>query len=255
MFINKLKLQMFAEDDDVETVEDGDLPGTSEDDIVDDEDKDIDDVEVNDDEIDNGEEDYLEDDDEDLDKKTKALIRWKQEAKEAKKKLEEIQEQVEAEKLKDEETKRVEELKKTGVSEDIAKKTAKAEIQSKMYEAKLAKYEYSDLEKTYPNIANHKKEIEELRSKYPDMSREELYLAKFYKNASFEQRRTMEAELDYKKRIAKDKSLVDGVSNKKTTVKLTRAETIAYKEVKKFNPNMTKEEFYKSLNEEEEIDF
>ena len=246
MFINKLKLQMFA--DDVEELEDGDLPATSDDDIIENE-NDEDDIE----EVE-GEDDFLEEDD-NLDKKTKALIRYKQEAKEAKKKLEELNEQLEGERLKDQESKRVDELKKTGVSEDIAKNTAKAEMQSKLYEAKLANYEYSDLKEIYPNITNHRKEIEELISKYPGMTREELYLAKFSKNANFEVRRNLEAELAYKKKISKDKSFVDGVVKDKANVKLTRSETIAFKEVKKFSPNMTKEQFYKSLNEEEEMDF
>jgi len=253
----KLKLQMFADDDDMEDVEDGDLPEVSADKIVDDKEKTIDDVEVDDDDIDNGEEDYLEDeeDEEELDKKTKALIKYKQEAKEAKKKLAEMEEKLEMERLKDEESKRVDELKKEGISDDIAKRTAQAETKAKMMEAKLANYEYDSLKEVYPNIVNHKQDIEALREKYPEMTREELYLAKYYKNASFETKRNMEAELEYKKKLAKDKSLVDGVPSKKSSVKLTRSEEIAFKEVKKFNPKMTKDEFYKRLNEEEELDF
>jgi len=247
----KLKLQMFAEDniDDTEEVEDGNLPSTSEDNIPpEDDDKEDEGVE-------NEELETEDEDEEELDKKTKALIRYKQEAKESKKKLEELQERLQADQLKNDKEKRITELKKSGVSEDIAERTAEAESKTKMYETRLAKFEYADLEQTYPNISNHREGIEELKGKYPDLSREELYLAKFSKNASFEKRRNMEAELDYKQRIAKNKSFVEGTESSKANVKLTRAERVAYDEVKKSNPKMTREQFYKSLNEEEELDF
>jgi len=256
MLLNKyrLKLQMFAEDDDFEEVEDGDLPDTSEDNIPPDEEEETEDEEVEEVEEVEDDEDEL-DDDEDLDKKTKALIKYKKQAKEAQRKLEEMQEQQRLLELEKEEQKRIDDLKKTGVPEETAKQTAKTESKAKMMEAKLAKYEYAELEETYPSITNHRKDIEELREKYPDMTREEIYLAKFYKNASFEERRNIEAELSYKQRKAKNKGFIDGAKTKKEKVRLTRSEEASYKEARKFNPKMTRAKFYKSLNEEEEIDF
>lgn len=264
MLLNKyrLKLQMFA-DDDFDEVEDGDLPDVSDDNMIPDDDDDKstgddeeveDDVEEdNDEEIDDDDDDG--DDEEDLDKKTKALIKYKQEAKEAKRKLAEVEEQQRLRELEKEEDKRVDELKKDGLKEDIAKRTAKAETKAKMLEAKLANYEYAELKETYPSIDNHKKEIESLREKLPDMTREEIYLAKFYKNASFEERRKIEAELSYKQRQAKNKSLTTGTQKSKSNVKLTRSEEASYKELKKTFPKMTRERFLENLSSDDEIDF
>ena len=249
MLLNKrLNLQLFAEDDE-EEIEDGGLKSEEEET---EEELEADEPE---DEPEEEESEEEEEEDEPDKKKEKAIIKYKKKYKETEQRLKQLEQQLEEKEAKEREVLRLQELKKEGKTEDEAARIVANESELNTLRTKVMNQEYELLEDAYPGIKSYKWDIEKILKNNPDMTREEIYFAKFNKNASFEQKRNLEAQLQYKQKLARSKSSTNRETSEDTDVRMTKAEAVAYREVKKYNPGLSKKEFLKSLNEEEEIDY
>lgn len=250
--LKKLNLQLFSD----EEMEDGGYEGEEE--LIDDpENLDLEDLDQ-DDELD----DDLEDEDEDLeddetnpslDKKTKAIIRHKKEAKAYKEQLQAVQEQLQNIELEKEESKRIKELEKGGVSTDEATKTAKDESEMKKLRIKLTAMELDRLEDKYPGISRYSKELSEAKQKLPEFSYEQLYLANYSKQNEFDRRTKLEQEMVYKNKKARDKSLDRSNPRTKKTVKLSKEDERTYQYLRNSKPNLTRKQ-YKALMDSDTLE-
>lgn len=257
----QIDLGMFGateeDDDDLLIEDDGTVP--DDDELDDDEDPKGGTRNVEEDTI-NEEDDEPKDDDpegtDSKDKKESALIHYKKMAKEAQRKLAEMEQKLALEEAKKNESTRVQELMKTGMDEDKAKEQASLETRLKALEAENERLKYTELEKDFPGISRFKDEIRDMKAKLPDMAEHEIYLAKFAKRSAFEQKTMVEQEMAYKMRRSKESGSTNvrgtGGSNDKP-VKLSRTDEQAYQQLKKRMPEMTRRQFLESL-ENDQID-
>lgn len=242
----KLNLQMFADEDEI--IESEGYSGGEEDDEV---------IEV---EIDDEEQLEDKDTDEDADgsgnekqpkkvltKAEKAIIKYKQEAKDLRQKLQEREEADLDKELEVAEAKRVNELTKKGLSPEEAETKAKDESEMKKLRMKLTAMELDKLETKYAGISGYAKKLSEDKEKFPEFSYEQLYLANYSKDTSFDKKTQLEQELLHSKAKAKEKSLEDGVNKQRETIKMTQSDLRAYNYAKEQRPNLTKKKFMENL--------
>lgn len=242
----KMNLQLFADSEDGEELESGGYAGEP--------DEDLEDEELDDEELDKEtdeeelEDDDLEDDDNPvLDKKTKAIIKHKREAKELRKQLQEVQEQLQNNELEKEEAKRINELTKTGMSADDAAKTAKSESEVKKLRLKITNMELERLEDKYPGISMYTRELSDDKTKLPEFSYEQLYLANYSKQSEFDRKTKLEQEILYKNKAAKSKSLDSSNAKQKKSAKLSKEDERVFKYLKQSRPNLTRKEYLEIL--------
>lgn len=242
----KLNLQMFAEEDE-ELVDSGGYSGKEEDD---EEELAIEEEETDDDEevaIEEEEEDDVEKPKKVLTKAEKAIIKYKQEAKDLRQQLQ-AREQADIDKeLEIAEVKRVTELTKKGLSPEEAEVKAKDESEMKKLRLKLTQMELDKLSEKYAGIGSYAKQLSEDKEKFPDFSYEQLYLANYSKESEFDKKTRLEQELLHTKQKAKDKTLEDGTIKQKSTIKMNKSDIRAYNYAKEHRPNLTKKQFMDNL--------
>ncbi len=262
--ILKFDLQLFAEEDFEEKLEDDEEIDNKDDD-------DEEEVEFEDDDDSEDEEDSKNDDDEEvededldddpkkktekkIDKKEAAIIKYKRETKEAQKKIDDLQKQLDEKddlsKIKDKKDK----LVKDGLSEDEAENVAKLEIENNKLKKLVLDRQFKDLESEYPGITAHQKEIMEMLSKYEGLQPQEIFLAKFADRNVYENSTKLEQQLLHQQTINKEKSGAGGgdIKTPKTT-KITKAEKRQYLEAKKLNDKLTLKRFLELNGDADEI--
>lgn len=234
-----INLQLFAEDDEIE-LESGGLENPH--------DEEVDEVEFEEEveDIDEDEIDLEEESDEEgehLDKKTKAIIKHKKENKELRKRLEELEDAKEQAELEQEKSKRINELTREGKTPTEATRIAQDEVEVKELRLQLAKYDIEKLEDKYPGITLHTKQLVNDKSKLPEFTYEQLYLAKYSKTNKYDQKTRLEQELLYKNKAAKSKSLDSGNSKPPKTIKLSPADERTYLYMKQGKPSLTRKQY------------
>ncbi len=234
-----INLQLFAEDDEIE-LESGGLesPHNEEVDEVEFEEE-VEDLDE--DEIDL--EDESDEEGEHLDKKTKAIIKHKKENKELRKRLQELEDAKEQAELEREKSKRINELTREGKTPTEATRIAQDEVEVKELRLQLAKYDIEKLEDKYPGITLHTKQLVNDKSKLPEFTYEQLYLAKYSKTNKYDQKTRLEQELLYKNKAAKSKSLDSGNSKPPKTIKLSPADERTYLYMKQGKPSLTRKQY------------
>lgn len=234
-----INLQLFAEDDEIE-LESGGLesPHNEEVDEVEFEEE-VEDIDE--DEIDL--EDEPDEEGEHLDKKTKAIIKHKKENKELRKRLQELEDAKEQAELEREKSKRINELTREGKTPTEATRIAQDEVEVKELRLQLAKYDIEKLEDKYPGITLHTKQLVNDKSKLPEFTYEQLYLAKYSKTNKYDQKTRLEQELLYKNKAAKSKSLDSGNSKPPKTIKLSPADERTYLYMKQGKPSLTRKQY------------
>lgn len=234
-----INLQLFAEDDEIE-LESGGLesPHNEEVDEVEFEEE-VEDIDE--DEIDL--EDEPDEEGEHLDKKTKAIIKHKKENKELRKRLQELEDAKEQAELEREKSKRINELTREGKTPTEATRIAQDEVEVKELRLQLAKYDIEKLEDKYPGITLHTKQLVNDKSKLPEFTYEQLYLAKYSKTNKYDQKTKLEQELLYKNKAAKSKSLDSGNSKPPKTIKLSPADERTYLYMKQGKPSLTRKQY------------
>lgn len=233
-----INLQLFAEDDEIE-LESGGLESAHDEEVdevefeeeVEDLDKDEIDLE---DECEEGEH---------LDKKTKAIIKHKKENKELRKRLQELEDAKEQAELEREKSNRINELTREGKTPTEATRIAQDEVEVKELRLQLAKYDIEKLEDKYPGITLHTKQLVNDKSKLPEFTYEQLYLAKYSKTNKYDQKTRLEQELLYKNKTAKSKSLDSGNSKPPKTIKLSPADERTYLYMKQGKPSLTRKQY------------
>lgn len=233
-----------------EDLEDEDYEGAGE---IEDEEADLEDEDI--DSL--GDEEDPEDEN-NLDKKTKALIRYKkdykktqQENEDLKRELEELRSRTKEQQLNKLKETKIDQLIAQGYSEAEATNRANLEVENMRLKEELAESKFRKLERQYPGISKYKDKILEYKTKFPelDMTEGEIFLAKFNKS-QFDYKTQAEQETLYKQRLARSKSGVDGRSGKtraKSKVKMSREEARAYELLKETDPSITPEEFISEL--------
>ena len=234
-----INLQLFAEDDEIE-LESGGLENPH--------DEEVDEVEFEEEveDIDEDEIDLEEESDEEgdhLDKKTKAIIKHKKENKELRKRLQELEDAKEQAELEQEKSKRINELTREGKTPTEATRIAQDEVEVKELRLQLAKYDIEKLEDKYPGITLHTKQLVNDKSKLPEFTYEQLYLAKYSKTNKYDQKTRLEQELLYKNKAAKSKSLDSGNSKPPKTIKLSPADERTYLYMKQGKPSLTRKQY------------
>lgn len=234
-----INLQLFAEDDEIE-LESGGLESPHN--------EEVDEVEFEEEveDIDEDEIDLEEESDEEgehLDKKTKAIIKHKKENKELRKRLQELEDAKEQAELEREKSKRINELTREGKTPTEATRIAQDEVEVKELRLQLAKYDIEKLEDKYPGITLHTKQLVDDKSKLPEFTYEQLYLAKYSKTNKYDQKTRLEQELLYKNKAAKSKSLDSGNSKPPKTIKLSPADERTYLYMKQGKPSLTRKQY------------
>lgn len=234
-----INLQLFAEDDEIE-LESGGLESPHN--------EEVDEVEFEEEveDIDEDEIDLEEESDEEgehLDKKTKAIIKHKKENKELRKRLQELEDAKEQAELEREKSKRINELTREGKTPTEATRIAQDEVEVKELRLQLAKYDIEKLEDKYPGITLHTKQLVNDKSKLPEFTYEQLYLAKYSKTNKYDQKTKLEQELLYKNKAAKSKSLDSGNSKPPKTIKLSPADERTYLYMKQGKPSLTRKQY------------
>lgn len=234
-----INLQLFAEDDEIE-LESGGLESPHN--------EEVDEVEFEEEveDLDEDEIDLEEESDEEgehLDKKTKAIIKHKKENKELRKRLQELEDAKEQAELEREKSKRINELTREGKTPTEATRIAQDEVEVKELRLQLAKYDIEKLEDKYPGITLHTKQLVNDKSKLPEFTYEQLYLAKYSKTNKYDQKTRLEQELLYKNKAAKSKSLDSGNSKPPKTIKLSPADERTYLYMKQGKPSLTRKQY------------
>ena len=235
--LEKLKLQLFAEDDEQEELTD---------EIVEDEEEIQEEEQV--------EEAIEEEETEEMDSKTRAIIKHKKENASLKKQLAELQNKLLEQETEKQKNERILELTNEGKSVDEAKKLADKEYETLQIKHRLAVLEIERLEDKYPDITLHTNELIQDAGKLPDFTIEQIYLAKYKPKSQYDEKTRLEQEILYKTKEAREKSLEASTSTPTETVKLTASEEKAYNEIKKYMPTMTRKRFKElSMNDSLEI--
>ena len=183
------------------------------------------------------------------DKKEAAIVRAKREAKEAKRKLAELESLLQAQNQAQEENTKKQELIRNGFSEEDAERIAKAEIENKRLKTELSDLRFKELEKTYPGIRNYKTQILELVEQFPVMTEAEIYLAKFARKSEFDRRTQTEQEMIYRQKNATDKAMAKGVSREADPIKLSDMHEKAFLILQKKDPTWTRKKFRELMDE------
>jgi hypothetical protein len=267
----KFNLQLFAEEE-FEEIEDDGYVGEDEDENENkDEIDEIDELDEREEgdpsdfnsedkkESEKSDEDEIGDEDEDtdgegkLDKKTKALISYKKESKESKKRIAELEMQLNAKESEKTLDKIVSEKIEAGYSEDEATKFAKMSVDYEKLKVKTTNFEFESLEKRFPLITNHKKDILELQKLMPEASIEDLYIAKFWKASYSDTEKLAQQRLLHSKNDANSKNLEKSDSDKTNTrgKKLSLEDERTFKILRKNNPKITRKKYMELLNGEE----
>lgn len=237
-----LNLQLFAEEvEDEELFLDDDLG---------------EEVEELEEEIEELEEDVdLEEDleDEKVDKKTKAIIKHKKENKELKRRLQELEDEKEADALEVERNKMIVELAREGKSSTEATKIADEKIEVKKLRLQIARLDIDKLETKYPGISLYATQLAEDKAKLPEFSYEQLYQAKYAKQSKYDEKTRLEQELLAKSKEARSKSLETGTTKNNKTIKLSQEDERVYQHLKNTNKSLTRKQF-KDLLEMDEME-
>lgn len=232
----KLNLQMFAEEDELED----EVP-----------------FEDNTEEVeDDLEEEVVEEeqpDEDELDPKTRAIIKHKKEAAAYKRKAEELEARLEQKELEKEQQSRVIELTKQGKDATEATKIAADEAEVKLLKIQLAKMELEKLETKYPGIKSYAKSLLEDKAKLPEFTFEQLYLAKYSKASQYDNKTKFEQELLYKTREARSKSLEPSNTKTPNQIKLTPDEERTFRYLKATMPDLTRKRF-KELQDSDSLE-
>lgn len=192
-------------------------------------------------------------DPDELDAKTKAIIRAKKDAKEAKEKLAKIQKELDEQKQKKEKDRLIDKKIEEGYSEKEAKNIANLEFENKQLKQLVIDNKFAGLEAKYPLISNHKREILKLQKNLPGMTLDEIYLAKFFNGSSKDAEKLAQQRLLYSKNEAESKEIETGettnMSNKNT--KLSPSDERAYKILKETRPDMSRKKFQDMMQSDE----
>lgn len=246
----RLGLQLFADDDD-STVDSEGYTGKGEEEEEEFVDIEEDEDETLDEESDESDDDESPDDEgkpkKELTKAEKAIIKYKQQAKELKQKLQEKEDKEMEQQLALEESKRINQLTKQGVSEEEAKTKAKDESEVKRLRLKLTAMELDKLEDKYAGISAYARQLSKDKEKFPDFSLEQLYLANYAKSSSFDEKTRLEQEILHSKKTAKSKSLDVEGGKQRETIKMSQSDMRAYNHMKQTRPNLTKKQFMSIL--------
>lgn len=238
--LNKLNLQFFAEDKDLELEDE--IPFTDEEDPIEYEEEEEEIISEGEDD----EEEY-----EPLDKKTKAIIKHKKENQELRRKLQEYEEKKQADELENENIRRVAELQGKGHSEETAKAMAGKELEQKKLRIKIASMELASLEGNYPGITSYASQIARDKESLPEFTYEQIYLAKYYKQSEYDRKTQMEQEILHKSKKNKAGSLDQSTPSKKSAVKLSQADERVYQYLKKTKmKDLTRERFLELARED-----
>ena len=240
---NKLNLQFFADEEDF--VLEDEFP------MTDDEEVDYEEEETEDIEVEDLEEEGDSEEPEPLDKKTKAIIRYKKEVQELKKELEERDAAKEADELEKESIKRVAELQMSGYSEETAREMADKELEMKKLKTRVASMELASLEGSYPGISSYASQLVKDQENAPGFTLEQIYLAKYYKQNEYDRKTQIEQALMHKAKQNRASSLEPASPNKKASVKLSAEDERVYQYLKKTtNKSLTRERFLELSRED-----
>lgn len=259
-----IDLQLFAEkkdeDDDEDELKTDGYTGEEEDkdtdkedpDKEEDEDTDLDeDLEEDSDTEDPGDEDSKDKEKptKKVDKVTAALIEQKRKNKELERKLQAIEDAnaATAEKLANEQ--RVKDLIADGYGETQAKHMVESDANSAKLMLEIEKLKFEKLEKKYPGISTHTKEILDIQKKTNGaLTVEEIYNAKFRTSSEYDIKTNAEAAAIHKQRQAQQKKGTDpsGDHVDKKVTKLSPSDERAYNHLKKQFPTLTKAQYLKN---------
>jgi len=185
------------------------------------------------------EEELLED--EPIDKKERAIIKYKKEAKAKEREAEELRNRL----LEHEKKDRMEELKAEGKTPQEALRTATEEIETKQLRYELDRAKIKDLESKYSGISLYTNEIIKLKEKFPEFSYEEIYKAKFSKGTDYDVKTKAEA---IARKTKSNASLEKATPKNKKGFSMPRELESSYEIWKKVNPNGTKKEYMEDLS-------
>lgn len=256
--LTSFDLQLFAENDEEIEIIDAGFQGEEDDEeVIEDEELDEntkkDDEEVDDETDEENDDDDDSDDDSGLDKKTKAIIRHKKEAKEAKERISELEQQINHKKQEKEKDELIDKKIEAGYSETEAKRMATLEIENRELKQEVINNRFSKLESKYPLISNHKTDILDMQKNLPGATLEEVYLAKFYKGTAEEAEKIAKQRMLYAKEEASSKSQEKGSSESMSHNKanLSPSDERAYKVFKESHPNTNRKDFKELLDTDE----
>lgn len=193
------------------------------------------------------------DEDDNLDSKTRAIIKQKKENKRLKRELEEKQQRLDQIELEKETDKRVIELTKQGKDTEEATRIAKEEVEVRQLKLQLARMELSNLENKYPGISAYAKELIADKAKLPDFSYEQIYRAKYAKSSEYDTRTKLEQEIAYQQREARSKGLEGSNAKQTKQVTLSPKDERIYLSLKRNMPGLTRKRF-KELSESESLE-
>lgn len=243
----KFDLQLFADDPD-EDAKDGGYTG-------DDDDEDPEDDSDNGD--DHSDDDDSEDDLEegDGDKKTKAIIKYKKQAKEAAKRAEEAERKLLEKEKAESIDKEVAKLVNEGHSKENAVEIATLREENNRFKANSLNADIKVLNTEFPGADQFSEEIKKLKlGELSGFTIEEIFLAKFYKKMGHDLRTDAEQLALHNAAKAKAKGKVDGDAPSGGGVtKLSKSQENVYREVLKSHPTMTRKQFLALDDESAEI--
>jgi len=245
----KFNLQMFADDPDEES-EDGGFTGE------DDEEDSEDDSDSDDDHSDDDSDEDLNDDD-GGDKKTKAIIKYKKQAKEAAKRAEEAERKLLEKESAEFIDKEVEKLVSQGHSKESATELATLREEVNRFKSNSLNSEIKALNADYPGADQFANDIKSLKmGALSEFTIEEIFLAKFYKKMGHDLRTDAEQLALHNAQKARAKAKADGEppSGSGASVKLSKQQESVYKEVLKSHPTMTRKQFLALEDESAEIE-
>ena len=234
MYMYKLNLQLFSDDLEDEFIEDEFI----------DEGEQLEDAPVEEPEI------IEEEETDDLDSKTRAIIKHKKEAKELRRQNEELQKKLEEIELEKQKSQRVVELTRQGKNPEEATKQATEEMEKQALRTQLTRLELQMLEQKHPGITNYAQELMSDKSKLPDFTLEQIYLAKYASKSKFDEKTRTEQQLAYAMKEANDKALEPSNAKATKQVSLTREQEKAFLYLKKYSPHMTRKQFLELENQE-----
>ena len=184
---------------------------------------------------------------EDMDSKTKAIIREKNLNKDLKQKLKDAEEKLSAKEKADGIAKRTKELiDEDQIDEDVAKRKAEREYadsdQVRSLRKEVEDMKFLSLSTQYPDIMNHREEISYL-SKRAGMTYEEIYLAKFNKISTAEKKTEAEQAVMHQAKKSVKKGGVAKKSTSKDKTILPDSDEAVYRQVVKDGIKISRAEY------------
>ena len=186
----------------------------------------------------------------DLDSKTRAIIKHKKEAKELRRQNEELQKKLEEIELEKQKSQRVVELTRQGKNPEEATKQATEEMEKQALRSQLTRMELQILEQKHPGISNYAQELITDKAKLPEFTLEQIYLAKYASKSKFDEKTRTEQQLAYAMKEASDKALEPSNAKSTKQVSLTREQEKAFLYLKKYMPHITRKQFLELENQE-----